>query len=63
MSSKVMDLYEDDARQKAEDFVSRVYGKGHPEFADMVEKQTKLKGMSSGRSGRTSMRPPSSKRC
>lgn len=42
MDHEAMDLYEDDAKQKAEDFVSRAYGKGHPEFADMVEKQTKV---------------------
>ncbi|MGJ7562326.1 hypothetical protein ACSFBM_00565 [Variovorax sp. GB1R11] len=42
MDREAMDIYEDDAKQKAEDFVSRAYGKGHPEFADMVEKQAKI---------------------
>jgi len=42
MDHEAMDLYADDARTKAEDFVSRAYGRGHPEFAAMVEKQTKI---------------------
>uniref|UniRef100_UPI000D339FA1 hypothetical protein n=1 Tax=Variovorax sp. GV048 TaxID=3450239 RepID=UPI000D339FA1 len=36
MDHEAMDLYEDDGKQKTEDFVSRVYGKGQPEFATMV---------------------------
>ncbi|MET3392541.1 hypothetical protein ABIC33_003199 [Variovorax sp. 1140] len=42
MDREAMELYEGDAKQKAEEFVSRIYGRGHPEFAAMVEKQTKV---------------------
>jgi len=42
MDQESMELYADDAKKKAEEFVSRTYGRGHPEFAPMVEKQTKV---------------------
>jgi hypothetical protein len=42
MDHEAMDLYEDDAMQKAEEFATRLYGRGHPDFDRMVVERTKI---------------------
>jgi hypothetical protein len=41
MDYEAMDLYADDAKTKAEEFVVRVHGRDHPDFERLVAEQAK----------------------